>query len=159
VVSVADEVRSIVGRLPDPEIPVLTLDDLGIVRDVCRAEDGRVVVSLTPTYSGCPAIDPIREAVAQAVREEGYDVEIRLQLAPAWTTDWMSDAGRDKLRRYGIAPPRPHATGCLLLERPPACPRCGSRDTRQVSRFGATPCQAHHVCRACLEPFDAFKAI
>jgi ring-1,2-phenylacetyl-CoA epoxidase subunit PaaD len=119
-------------------------------------------VRLTPTYSGCPAIDPIRADVERAVRGRGFDdVEVRLELAPAWTTDWMSEAGRRKLRDYGIAPPEPHAaaTGCGLLSGPAGCPRCGSTDTRQVSRFGATPCQAQHVCNACMEPFDRFKAI
>jgi ring-1,2-phenylacetyl-CoA epoxidase subunit PaaD len=119
-----------------------------------------VVITLTPTYSGCPAIDPIREDVERVARERGLvDVEVRLQLAPAWTTDWMSDAGRRKLAAYGIAPPERRAEGCALLSRPPRCPRCGSEDTREISRFGATPCQAQHACNECLEPFDRFKAI
>jgi ring-1,2-phenylacetyl-CoA epoxidase subunit PaaD len=162
VVSAAEQIRALVADLPDPEIPVLTLGDLGIVRGVETAADGHPVVRLTPTYSGCPAIDPIRADVEHAVRDGGFaDVEVRLELAPAWTTDWMSDEGRRKLREYGIAPPEPHAgaSGCGLLSGPVACPRCGSTDTRQVSHFGATPCQAPHVCNACLEPFDRFKAI
>jgi ring-1,2-phenylacetyl-CoA epoxidase subunit PaaD len=156
------EIEAVVAALPDPEIPVLTLGDLGIVRGVEVADDGRPVVRLTPTYSGCPAIDPIRADVERAVRRLGFaDVEVRLELAPAWTTDWMSEAGRRKLRDYGIAPPERHAGagGCGLLGGPVACPHCGATDTRQVSRFGATPCQAQHVCNACLEPFDRFKSI
>ena len=157
--SAVAEIEALVAALPDPELPVLTLGDLGILRGVEIAADGHPVVRLTPTYSGCPAIDPIRADVERAVRNRGFDaVEVRLELAPAWTTDWMSEAGRRKLREYGIAPPEPHA-GCGLLGGPVACPRCGSTDTRQVSRFGATPCQAQHVCDACMEPFDRFKAI
>jgi ring-1,2-phenylacetyl-CoA epoxidase subunit PaaD len=161
-VSVAAEIEALVAALPDPELPVLTLGDLGILRGVEVAADGHPVVRLTPTYSGCPAIDPIRADVERAVRNRGFAaVEVRLQLAPAWTTDWMSEAGRRKLREYGIAPPEPHAgaAGCGMVHGPVACPRCGSTDTRQVSRFGATPCQAQHACNACMEPFDRFKAI
>jgi ring-1,2-phenylacetyl-CoA epoxidase subunit PaaD len=159
-VSALDDIRATIAGMPDPEIPVLTLEDLGILRGVELAEDGHVIITLTPTYSGCPAIDPIREDAARAVRERGYeDVEVRMQLAPAWTTDWMSDAGRRKLWDYGIAPPERRATDCVLLSRPARCPRCGTEDTRQISRFGATPCQAQYVCNACLEPFDRFKTI
>lgn len=157
-----EQVRNLVRKVPDPELPVLTLEDLGILRGVETAQDGHVVVTLTPTYSGCPAIDPIRDEVRRVVREAGHqDVEVRMVLAPAWTTDWISDAARAKLRDYGIAPPdrtAAHAP-CALLSRPVRCPRCGSDDTREVSRFGATPCQAQHVCNHCFEPFDRFKAI
>jgi ring-1,2-phenylacetyl-CoA epoxidase subunit PaaD len=154
-----EEIRELVAGVADPEIPVLTLDDLGIVRDVALASDGHAVIELTPTYSGCPAIDPIREQVGQVVRDAGYgDAEVRMVLAPAWTTDWISDAGREKLRAYGIAPPA-RSAACPLLTAAVACPRCGSEDTRLISQFGATPCQAHHVCNGCLEPFDRFKAI
>jgi ring-1,2-phenylacetyl-CoA epoxidase subunit PaaD len=160
VVIALDDLRTTIANLPDPEIPVLTLEDLGILRGVELGGDGRVVITLTPTYSGCPAIDPIREDVERTARERGVeDVDVRMQLAPAWTTDWMTDAGRRKLREYGIAPPERHATGCALLARPVRCPRCGSQDTREISRFGATPCQAQHACNDCLEPFDRFKSI
>jgi ring-1,2-phenylacetyl-CoA epoxidase subunit PaaD len=159
-VTALDDIRTTIANVPDPEIPVLTLEDLGILRDVGIADDGHVVITLTPTYSGCPAIDPIREDVERAARDRGCDdAEVRLQLSPAWTTDWISDEGRRKLLEYGIAPPERRATGCGLLSRPVRCPRCGSPDTREVSRFGATPCQAQHACNACLEPFDRFKAI
>ena len=159
--AVVEKIRALVSEVPDPEMPILTLDDLGIVRGVEVVEDDRVVVTLTPTYSGCPAIDPIREEVRRVVRDAGHiDVEVRTVLAPAWTTDWISDAGRRKLLEYGIAPPEqtPHP-GCALLDRPVRCPRCGSDDTREASHFGATPCQAQHVCNACLEPFDRFKTL
>jgi ring-1,2-phenylacetyl-CoA epoxidase subunit PaaD len=155
-----EELRETIANMPDPEIPVLTLEDLGILRGVDVAADGHVVITLTPTYSGCPAIDPIRHDVERAARHRGArDVEVRLQLAPAWTTDWMTAAGRRKLAEYGIAPPERRSAGCALLSRPVRCPRCGSEDTREISRFGATPCQAQHACNACLEPFDRFKAI
>jgi ring-1,2-phenylacetyl-CoA epoxidase subunit PaaD len=161
VVSAAIEIRALVGEVPDPELPILTLEDLGILRGVDFAEDGHIVVTLTPTYSGCPAIDPIREEVGRVVRDAGHNgVEVRTVLAPAWTTDWMSDAGRRKLHEYGIvAPERLAHPPCALLVLPVRCPRCGSDDTREVSRFGATPCQAQHVCNECLEPFDRFKTL
>ena len=117
-------------------------------------------MTLTPTYSGCPAIDPIRDAVARRAADAGFgDVDVVLQLKPAWTTRWMSEDGRRKLRDYGIAPPSDRAIGCPLARVQVACPRCGSHATRLVTRFGATPCQAQYVCRECLEPFDHFKAL
>lgn len=154
--------RQLVGAIPDPEIPVLTLDDLGIVRDLSPAADGHLVVKLTPTYSGCPAIDPIRDDVARAVHGAGYaDAEVVMALAPAWSTDWITAEGRRKLREYGIAPPEPPVGGgCPLAgSAPVACPHCGSTDTRIVSRFAATPCQAQRVCNSCLEPFHQFKTL
>lgn len=148
----AEEARAIVARVADPEIPVLTIDDLGILRDVAVVDD-RVVVTITPTYSGCPALEAIRGDVARSLRDHGAEeVEVRTVLSPAWTTDWMSEAGRRKLAEYGIAPPGP-----ALLQLGVCCPRCGSADTRELSRFGATACQAQYVCQACLEPFDHFK--
>ena len=157
----AEELATLIGGIPDPEIPVLTLSDLGILRGIEQATDGHLVVSITPTYSGCTAIDPIRREVERVVRELGPpDAEVRMQLSPAWSTDWMTEEGRRKLRDYGIAPPDPAAEpGCVLLSTAARCPRCGSDDTREVSRFGATPCQAQHVCNSCLEPFDRFKTL
>jgi ring-1,2-phenylacetyl-CoA epoxidase subunit PaaD len=140
-----------VAQVPDPEIPVLTIEDLGILRGV-EVEDERVVVTITPTYSGCPALDVIRDEIGLRLRSHTRDVEVRTVLSPAWTTDWMSDEGRRKLREYGIAPP-----GQSLLQLGVCCPRCGSLDTRQLSRFGATACQAQYVCQGCREPFDHFK--
>ncbi|MBW9121536.1 phenylacetate-CoA oxygenase subunit PaaJ [Microbacterium trichothecenolyticum] len=143
----------------DPEVPVLTIEDLGVLRDVA-VDDGRVTVTLTPTYSGCPAMDAIRDDVVLALTAAGYeDVEVRLVLTPAWTTDWMTEAGKRKLVEYGIAPPSGRAAvgGPIRLQLSVRCPRCGSLDTRELARFGSTSCKALYECRACLEPFDHFK--
>jgi ring-1,2-phenylacetyl-CoA epoxidase subunit PaaD len=153
--------RAAAGAIPDPEIPVLTLDDLGIVRDVRVAEDGSVEVDITPTYTGCPATAVIAADVRAALEAAGArDVAVRTVLSPAWTTDWMTNDGRRKLREYGIAPPGPARDGTpVRLTLTARCPRCGSTDTREVSRFGSTPCKALWTCRSCAEPFDSFKAI
>jgi ring-1,2-phenylacetyl-CoA epoxidase subunit PaaD len=157
-----ERLREVVGEVPDPEVPVLTIADLGILRDVAVDDDGAVVVTITPTYFGCPAMDMIRGEVLGRLREAGVeDARVRTVLAPAWTTDWMSEDGRRKLREYGIAPP----ARCAAAQPPGltplsvCCPACGSFDTRQVSRFGSTACKAHYVCNACHEPFDHFKTI
>jgi len=150
---------AVAAAVPDPEVPVLTIADLGILRDVQETGD-RVAVTITPTYSGCPAVDAIRDDLVLALTEAGYaDVEVRLTLSPAWSTDWMSDEGRAKLRAYGIAPPgrRAERSGPIPVQLGVACPRCGSLRTREVSRFGSTSCKALYECRACLEPFDHFK--
>ena len=153
--------RAVAGDVPDPEIPVLTLDDLGIVRHLDVADDGTVEVTLTPTYTGCPATAVIAADVEAALRAAGArDVRVRTVLAPAWTTDWMSAAGRAKLRAHGIAPPGACAApGPVAVELTARCPRCGSTRTREISRFGSTPCQALRACRDCAEPFSAFKAL
>jgi ring-1,2-phenylacetyl-CoA epoxidase subunit PaaD len=147
----------------DPEIPVLTLGDLGVVRDLRVARDGTVEVDLTPTYTGCPATAVIADDVHDALRRAGASrVRVRTVLAPAWTTDWMSETGRRKLREYGIAPPGPAAGaagGPVNLVFSVRCPHCGSPDTREVSHFGSTPCKALWTCRSCAEPFESFKAI
>ncbi len=160
------EARTIAASVLDPEVPVLTIDDLGVLRAVEVDErDGRehVRVDITPTYSGCPAMDAIRDDVVLALTAAGFDdVEVRLVLSPAWTTDWMSEDGRRKLAEYGIAPPNGRAAvrqGPIRLALSVRCPRCGSLDTREVSRFGSTSCKALYECRACLEPFDHFKVI
>ena len=133
--------------VPDPEIPVVSVVDLGIVREV----DGDRVV-LTPTYTGCPATAVIETMVRAALDQAGLDhVRIETTLSPPWTTDWISEEGRRKLRAYGIAPPLP--AGQRAVE----CPQCGSADTEEISRFGSTPCKALWRCRACAEPFDHFK--
>ena len=148
----------IAARVVDPEVPVLTIEDLGVLRDVAVA-DGRVTVTITPTYSGCPAMDVIRDDVIMALTAAGFDdVAVELTLSPAWTTEWMSDEGKRKLERYGIAPPTgKRAAGPIKIQLGVACPRCGSLNTREVSRFGSTSCKALFECRACLEPFDHFK--
>ncbi|MGH3367234.1 MAG: 1,2-phenylacetyl-CoA epoxidase subunit PaaD [Nocardioidaceae bacterium] len=155
-----------VAAVPDPEVPVLTIEDLGILRDVSVSEAGRVAVTITPTYSGCPAMDAIRADVESALHQQGYDdVEVSLVLSPAWTTNWISEAGRRKLADYGIAPPvrGPHSgdgdAGPVPLTLSLRCPQCGSPDTRELSRFGSTACKALWVCNACREPFDHFKAL
>ncbi len=147
--------------MKDPEVPVLTIEDLGVLRDVA-VDAGRIRVDITPTYSGCPAMEAIRDDVVLALTRAGFDdVEVRLVLSPAWTTDWMSEDGRRKLTEYGIAPPTGRAahTGPVRIALGVRCPRCGSLDTREISRFGSTSCKALYECRACLEPFDHFKAI
>jgi len=155
--------REIAARVTDPEIPVLTIEDLGVLRDVRTDAAGRVTVDITPTYSGCPAMDAIRDDVILALTAEGFeDVEVRLVLSPAWTTDWMSAEGKRKLTEFGIAPPSGGAAlgqGPIRLSLSVKCPRCGSLNTREVSRFGSTSCKALYECRACLEPFDHFKVI
>lgn len=139
-------------QVPDPEIPVISVVDLGIVRDVAWHGD-TLEVAVTPTYSGCPATSVIAMDIETALYDRGVrNVRIRTQIAPAWTTDWLSDTGRAKLLAYGIAPPSP-AGG------PEACPQCGGTALTRVSQFGSTPCKAHWRCDTCLEPFDYFKCI
>ena len=153
-------VRAAVAAVPDPEIPVVTIADLGILRDVTVTADGRVEVTLTPTYSGCPAVEAIEGDVARVLAEQGFaDAAVRTVLAPAWTTDWISDEGHRKLAAYGIAPPgRCGAAGVATVELV-RCPQCGSADTRLLSRFGSTACKALRACNRCREPFDHFKPL
>lgn len=160
----AEQVRALVADVPDPEVPVLTIDDLGVLRDVELDHAGRVTVTITPTYSGCPAMDAITADVRARLVAAGHpDAEVRLVLTPAWTTDWMSDAGRRKLLDYGIAPPTGHgpvahpAGAAVPLTLSVRCPLCGSPNTRELSRFGSTACKSLWRCDACLEPFDRFK--
>lgn len=165
-----DQVWRWLSEVPDPEIPVITLTDLGIIRDV-RWEDETLVVTVTPTYSGCPATSIINLDIETALRDRGIaQVRLERQLSPPWTTDWLTEEGRDKLRAYGIAPPvdgtapdgrlagrisRLAGTSNLVI----TCPRCGSNNTQKVSQFGSTPCKANYRCADCLEPFDYFKCI
>ncbi|MEV8086842.1 1,2-phenylacetyl-CoA epoxidase subunit PaaD [Streptomyces nigra] len=162
----ARRARHIAAQVPDPELPMLTLADLGVLRDVEITEDGTVVASLTPTYSGCPAMAEMRADVAARLRAAGYPrVEIRTVLDPPWTSDWITQAGRAKLAEHGIAPPGPAPRGgpvALVLSptrHAVACPRCGSADTEETSRFAATSCKALWRCRACKEPFEYVKEI
>ena len=162
----ARRARHIAATVPDPELPMLTLADLGVLRGVELAEDGTVVASLTPTYSGCPAMAEMRADVAARLRGEGYTrVEIRTVLDPPWTSDWITPAGRRKLAEHGIAPPGPAPRGgpvALVLSptrHAVTCPRCGSADTEETSRFAATSCKALWRCRACREPFEYVKEI
>lgn len=146
------EVWSVLDQVPDPEIPVVSVVDLGIVRDV-SVHDAAVEVTITPTYTGCPATAPIRSDIEAALRLRFGPVNVRVSLAPAWTTDWITPRGKQRLAAYGIAPPNP--TG----NRPKQCPQCGSNETELLSEFGSTPCKALYRCRACREPFDYFKCL
>lgn len=152
-----EQVMAVLASVPDPEIPAVSIVDLGIVRGV-DGDSG--TVRLTPTYTGCPATMAIEAAVREALAAHGWkDLTVETVLSPAWTTDWISDAGREKLRAYGIAPPPRGAAASRLRgrEAPTPCPRCGSVRTVEVSRFGSTPCKALWRCQDCLEPFDRFK--
>ncbi|WP_233555847.1 1,2-phenylacetyl-CoA epoxidase subunit PaaD [Galactobacter caseinivorans] len=150
----------IAATVHDPEIPVLTIEDLGILRDI-RLEEGEAVVTITPTYSGCPAMDTIAADLRLAFMDAGFDgARVELTLAPAWTTDWMSEAGKAKLNEYGIAPPVGRQEGSRLrLTLSVKCPRCNSLDTRELAHFGSTSCKALFQCNQCQEPFDYFKVL
>lgn len=146
----------------DPEIPVLSIVDLGIVRYVRWSENDALEVGLTPTYSGCPATDVIRSSVARALARAGHpDARIDSVLSPPWSSDWLTPEGRQKLTAFGIAPPAEPVSNPRRLFGDPvvACPRCGSHASERISEFGSTPCKAHYRCMACLEPFDYFKCI
>lgn len=151
-------------HLADPEIPVISLRELGILRDVRQGAGGLEVV-ITPTYSGCPAMGQIEDDVRATLDNAGISARVVTQLAPAWTTDWMSDSGKEKLRAYGIAPPHQTPAGSTVVRfiakhdkaETVACPRCGSTNTIESSRFGSTACKALYKCRDCQEPFDYFK--
>ena len=148
------------AAVPDPEVPCVTVADLGILRWV-TVEGNTAVAGVTPTYSGCPAVLAIELAVEMALREAGFDARIERVMSPAWTTDWISAEGREKLRAYGIAPPVKAASSVRALfgETTVACPKCGSEDTEKLSEFGSTACKAHYRCVSCREPFDYFKCI
>ena len=156
----------ILEQIPDPEIPVLSIVDLGIVRSV-EVDGTKVTVGVAPTYSGCPATEFIEDSVVKSLQSGGItQVSIRRVLSPPWTSDWISDRGREKLRKYGIAPPEKGAAACgrllgdpMAKERIVACPRCGSENTEKVSEFGSTACKASYKCIECLEPFEYFKCI
>lgn len=148
----------IAAQVPDPEIPVVTVADLGILRGV-DMEGERAVVRLSPTYSGCPAVVAIELAVETALRDAGIEARVERVLSPAWTTDWITAEGREKLRAYGIAPPVTGGKGTLFASPAVACPRCASKATERVSEFGSTACKALYRCTACGEPFDYFKCI
>lgn len=160
---------AIAATVCDPEIPVLTIEDLGILRSVRLFDDGGIVpavqVTITPTYSGCPAMDAIRDDLVAAFKAAGYpSVHVELVLAPAWTTDWMSEAGKAKLQEYGIAAPSGRAaagghSGPVRLSLAVKCPQCSSLNTKELTRFGSTSCKALYVCQDCKEPFDYFKVL
>lgn len=153
-------IHEILDTVQDPEVPVLSIIDLGVLRDV-TINGNQVEVVITPTYSGCPAMDMIRAHIRMVLAEHGYkDVKVTTVLSPAWTTDWMSERGKEKLKAYGIAPPNPKQQVChtsLFAEEAIQCPHCNSYNTRRVSEFGSTACKSLYQCNACHEPFDYFK--
>lgn len=156
------EIKTLLEQVSDPEVPVLSVIDLGIVRDVWVKDDKEVQVTITPTYSGCPAMDVISMQIRMLLLEKGFEqVIINQVLSPAWTTDWMSEAGRQKLHAYGIAPPNRVQQVCHQALFAPheavACPQCASWNTRLVSEFGSTACKSLYQCNDCKEPFDYFK--
>jgi len=163
-----DAVKAILESVVDPEIPVITIADLGILRKIDVRQDEtdpskeKVIVTITPTYSGCPAMDMINMQIRMALLEHGYSShEIVTQLSPAWTTDWMTEEGKQKLKVYGIAPPVAKVSACSAMEADEQmdiqCPHCGGYHTELISRFGSTACKALYRCKDCLEPFDYFK--
>lgn len=152
-----DAIKGILDWVMDPEIPVISVVELGIFRRVEQGPDGSATVVITPTYTACPATHYIEESVRAALDENGFEaVAIRHEIAPPWTTDWISEAGRQKLADYGIAPPAYKTAGAQSAI---TCPRCGTDNVEMVSAFGSTPCKSHYKCRGCLEPFDQFKCI
>lgn len=156
------ELRRLAGSVPDPELPVLTLEELGVLRGVQVLGPGRVEVELTPTYTGCPAIEAMTSDIEQVLHDHGIpDVSVVKVLSPAWSTDDISAEGRRKLAEFGIAPPRAHAAGGgpVPLSLSVRCPHCGSTDTELLSRFSSTACKALRRCVSCLEPFDHFKEL
>ena len=160
-----DQIWQVLDGVMDPEVPVVSVVDLGIVRDV-EAASGTYTVIITPTYSGCPATLQIETDIAAALRASGFgDAQISTQLSPAWTSDWMSEKGREALRAFGIAPPEKNNEASISKrslfgqEKPVRCPHCDSMDTVQISEFGSTACKALWKCKSCAEPFDYFKCI
>ena len=147
-----EKIWSWLREVPDPEIPVISVVDLGIVRDV-RWDDDQLIVSVTPTYSGCPATAVIADNIRSALRSHGLNnLKLETKLAPPWTTDWISETGKQKLREFGIAPPSPRNDAI-------SCPQCASPQVTKISEFGSTPCKALYRCDTCLEPFDYFKCL
>lgn len=145
----------------DPEVPVLSVVDLGVVRNV-EVSDKGTKITVTPTYSGCPAMQVIEEDIRRKLLEEGLsNLEVVTVLSPAWTTDWLSESGKRKLKEYGIAPPENEVDKSLLFSKPIVvpCPKCNSKETKMVSEFGSTACKAHYQCLSCKEPFDYFKCL
>lgn len=156
------KIWQLLGTVMDPEVPVLSIIDLGIVHDIKIDSSTKIKITITPTYTGCPAMDVINMSIRMIMLENGYkEVEIKNVLSPAWTTDWMSEAGKQKLKAYGIAPPNPKQIVCTIdafqEEEAIQCPHCNSFNTQLISRFGSTACKALYKCNNCMEPFDYFK--
>jgi ring-1,2-phenylacetyl-CoA epoxidase subunit PaaD len=156
-----EQVYQYLKEVFDPEIPVLTLVDLGVVREIDLSENA-CHVKISPTYSGCPAMKVMEEDIIEKLTEKGMqNISVELVLSPAWTTDWITEEGREKLRAYGIAPPEDEIDKNVLFSKPTVvpCPKCGSTHTKMISQFGSTACKAHYQCQDCLEPYDYFKCL
>jgi ring-1,2-phenylacetyl-CoA epoxidase subunit PaaD len=165
MVSPMVDARAVAASVTDPEMPMLTLEDLGVLREV-REEGGRVVVTITPTYSGCPAMATMRDDLVHRLSDAGYDARVEVALSPAWSSDWITARGRESLAAHGLSTPgpAPRHDGPIPLtllpsKRAVGCPRCGSDDVRLTSEFGATACKALYACQTCLEPFEHVKEI
>lgn len=158
-----EHILSILSEIPDPEIPVITIQELGVIRNVDVVSDTEVEVTITPTYSGCPAMKQMEDDIISKLKENGFtSVKVNTIFSPPWTTDWINDFAKEKLRKYGIAPPEnttQDKSWLLGIEKSITCPRCGSKNTKLISQFGSTACKALHQCQDCLEPFDYFKCI
>lgn len=156
----AEDIWEFLEDVKDPEVPVLTVVDLGVVRAVENIDDVWKI-TITPTYSGCPAMQVIEEDILSRLKKEGINAKVKLVLSPAWTTDWLSENGKKKLQEYGIAPPEDEVDKSVLFGEPTkiTCPNCKSKNTKMVSQFGSTACKAHYTCNDCLEPFDYFKCL
>jgi len=150
------KILDLLKEIPDPEIPVIDIVELGIVRAVDQLDDSSFEITITPTYSACPAMFTIEEDIIKKFKEHGFSAKVITKISPVWTTDWLTDEARQKLLDYGIVPPEKGADE-HFIGRPKKCPRCGSENTHQISRFGSTLCKASYQCLDCLEPFDYFK--
>ena len=159
----SEKIKVLLAQIPDPEIPVISIVDLGILRDVKVVSATEISVTITPTYSGCPAMRVIEDEIKLLLKKEGFEkINIITVLTPAWTTDWLNDAAKEKLRQYGIAPPEKTSVDKNTLlgkERKIKCPQCGSEHSEMISQFGSTACKALYRCLSCKEPFDYFKCI
>jgi ring-1,2-phenylacetyl-CoA epoxidase subunit PaaD len=155
-----ESILSLLDEVCDPEIPVLSLADLGVLRGLDYLND-QWHITITPTYSGCPAMKTMEDDILLKLKEHGIEAKVDLVLSPAWTTDWLSQSGREKLKEFGIAPPEDEVDKSVLFATPTVvpCPKCGSRETKMVSQFGSTACKAHYQCLSCLEPYDYFKCL
>jgi len=155
-----ETILSLLDEVYDPEIPVLSLADLGVLRGV-EYVNNEWHITITPTYSGCPAMKTMEDDILLKLKDHGIQAKVHLVLSPAWTTDWLSQSGREKLKEFGIAPPEDEVDKSVLFSKPTIvpCPKCGSRETKMVSQFGSTACKAHYQCLSCLEPYDYFKCL
>ncbi|MCD6018284.1 MAG: phenylacetate-CoA oxygenase, PaaJ subunit [Bacteroidetes bacterium] len=158
-----ENILSLLSEIPDPEIPVITIVELGVIREITLIDDTSIELKITPTYSGCPAMQQIEDDVRKKLQEHGFSsIKINMVFSPPWTTDWLTEEAKDKLQKYGIAPPEHTTEDKSWLSGKPksvTCPRCKSKNTKLISQFGSTACKALYQCQECLEPFDYFKCI